>query len=109
MHKNLHKMMHQIASVRKMICKIAVMHKMMHNMTCKIEFTCKMMRKIALMHKMMCRIAYMCKMICKMKIYSSKGEYSRSKQHKTFKFHLEAQNLCQIKTLLFSLCVLAMG
>ena len=71
----------------------------------------KMMRKIASVHKMMRKmVVFMCKIMRKMKISSSMGEhlskilyamlsigvkvkYSRSEQHKTFKFHLLAQNI----------------
>ena len=79
MHKKMRKMMRKIASVRKMMRKIAFMRKIMR----------KTMRKIAFMRK----IVFMRKVMRKMKISSSKGEYSRSEQHKTFRFHLLAQNI----------------
>ena len=75
----MHKMMRKIASVCKMMFKRAVMR--------------KTMRKIAFMRKMMRKIVFMRKMMRKMKIPSSEGEYSRSEQYKTFKFHLLAQNI----------------
>ena len=75
--------MRKIASVRKMMRKIAVVHNMMR----------KMMRKIAFMRKMVRKIVFMRKAMRKMKISSSEGEYSRSEQHKTFKFHLLAQDI----------------
>ena len=83
MRKKMRKMMRKIASVRKMMQKIAVMRKMMR----------KTMRKIGFMRKMMRKIVFIRKMMRKMKISSSEGEYSRSEKHKTFKFHLLAQNI----------------
>ena len=79
MRKKMRKMMRKIASV----LKIAVMCKIMRKTMRKIDVMCKMLRNIVFMRKMM----------RKMKILSSKGKYSRSEQHKTFKFHLLAQNI----------------
>ena len=69
------------------------MRKKMRKMMRKIASVRKMMRKIAVMRKMMRKIVFIRKMMRKMKISSSEGEYSRSEKHKTFKFHLLAQNI----------------
>ena len=71
MGKKMCKMMHKIGVMRKMMG--GVMGKMIH--------------KIGVMRKMMCKIVFMRKMMPKMKILSSKGEYSRLGQHKAFKCH----------------------
>ena len=63
------------------------MRKKMHKIMSKIASMRKMMQKI------MGKMASMRKMMCKMKIWPSEGENSRSEQHKTFKCDLLAQNI----------------
>ena len=100
MRKKMRKMMRKIASVRKMMRKVAVMRKIMRKTMRKITFMRKMMRKIVSMRRMMRKMKissskgeYLSKMLYAMLSIGVKVKYSRSEQHKTFKFHLLAQNI----------------
>ena len=90
MRKKMRKMMRKIASVRKITRKIAVMPKIMRKTMRKIAFMRKMMRKMKISSS---KGEYLSKMLYAMLSIGIKVKYSRSEQHKTFKFHLLAQNI----------------